>query len=80
MLIIICLFTLVPYIANNMDPDQTAPLWAVLSGFILFAGMMKVGWSAFEYTHLNHFQDKKYWQDMTITFYNLNLFVTLLVE
>ena len=29
--------TLVAYIANNMDPDQTASLGAVLSGFIVFA-------------------------------------------
>ena len=32
-----------------MDPVQTAPLGAVLSGFIVFASMVKVFWSAFEY-------------------------------
>ena len=36
-------------IANNMDPDQTAPLGAVWSGFIVFASIMKLVWSAFEY-------------------------------
>ena len=29
------------YFANNMDPDQTAPLEAVWSGFIVFASMIK---------------------------------------
>ena len=37
---LICLCTL----ANNMDPDQTAPI-----GFILFASRVKVFWSAYEY-------------------------------
>ena len=36
------LIFLVAYIANIMDPDQTAPLGAVWSGFILFAPVMKV--------------------------------------
>ena len=31
----------VPMIADNMDPDQTAPLGAVCSGFIMFASIMK---------------------------------------
>ena len=34
---------------NNMDPDQTAPTGAVWSGFIVFAAMVTVFWSAFEY-------------------------------
>ena len=29
------------YVANNMHTDQTAPLGAVQSGFILFASMKK---------------------------------------
>ena len=29
------------YIANNIDPDQTAPKEAVWSGFIVFASMIK---------------------------------------
>ena len=29
---VFCLCTLVAYIANTMDPDQTAPLGAVWSG------------------------------------------------
>ena len=31
----------VAYVANNMDPDQTAPKGAVWSGFILFAFIKK---------------------------------------
>ena len=38
-----CLCTLVAYIANNMDPDQTA-----ISGFIVFACVIKLVWSAFD--------------------------------
>ena len=34
-------FALWKPIANNMDPDQTAPLGAVWSGFIVFASMIK---------------------------------------
>ena len=41
--------TLVAYIANNMDPDQTAPLGAVWSGFVVFVSKTKVVWTAFEY-------------------------------
>ena len=39
------------FVANNMCPDQTAPvpLGTVLSGFIVFAAMVKVFWCAFEY-------------------------------
>ena len=29
------------YVANNMDPDQTFPKGAVLSGFIVFSCMIK---------------------------------------
>ena len=36
--------TLEAYIANNMDPDQTAPIGAVWSGFIVFASIIKVVW------------------------------------
>ena len=36
------------YIANMMDPDQTATKVAVRSGFIVFASMVKVVWSTFE--------------------------------
>ena len=39
----ICLCSYVAYIANNMGPDQTAPLGAVRSWFILFASMKKSG-------------------------------------
>ena len=38
---LIYLSTLIAYIANNMDPDQTAPLGAVWSWFIVFAYMVK---------------------------------------
>ena len=44
-----CLCILVAYIANNMDPDQTAPLGAVWSGLIVFASMIKLVLSAYEY-------------------------------
>ena len=27
---------------NSVDPDQTAPIWAVWSGSILFASILKV--------------------------------------
>ena len=37
MTIVICLCTLEAYIANNMDPDQTAPLGAVWSGLLVVA-------------------------------------------
>ena len=37
-----CLCSQVAYIANNMDPDHTAPLGAVWSGFIVFAPMIKL--------------------------------------
>ena len=45
---LICLYTLVAHVANNMDPDQTAPKGAVWSGLAVFASMLKVFWSAFE--------------------------------
>ena len=38
---LICLYILVACIANNMDPDKTAPLGAVWSGFIVFASIVK---------------------------------------
>ena len=34
------------YIANYMDPDQTAPFGAVWSGSIQFVAMIKEVWSA----------------------------------
>ena len=34
--------SLVAYIANNMDPDQTAPLGAVWSGFLVFASGIEI--------------------------------------
>ena len=43
---LICLYTLIANIANNMDPDQTAP---VGSGFKVFAWTVKNFLSAFEY-------------------------------
>ena len=39
---LICLCTLVAYIANTMNPDQTAPLGAVWSGFVVFAFKNKI--------------------------------------
>ena len=42
------LCSLVVNISNNMNLDQTAPLGAVLLGFIMFASMIKVAFSAFE--------------------------------
>ena len=42
-------YALLAYIANIMHPDQTAPLGAVWSGFIVLATMVKVFLSAFEY-------------------------------
>ena len=38
---LIYLGTLVALIANNMNPDQTAPLGAVGLGFIVFASLVK---------------------------------------
>ena len=46
---------MVAFIANTMDPDQTAP-----TGFIVFASMIKVVSIAFKKTK-QHFQGKKYW-------------------
>ena len=54
-----------------LNPDQTAPQGAVWSGFIVFASMVKLLWSAFEYMQRTaadvvskpHFPDKYYWQD-----------------
>ena len=43
---------MVAYIANKMNPDQTAPLGAVWSVFILFAP------SVYEYMQRTHFQEK----------------------
>ena len=43
-------FTQVDYNANNMAQDQTAPLGAVWSGFILFASMSKFANSVGPYT------------------------------
>ena len=39
---VVCLCILVAYIANNMNPDQTAPLGAVWSGCIVFASKVKL--------------------------------------
>ena len=41
---------MVAHIADNMDPDQTAHLGAVLPGSIVFVSLVKVVLSAFEYT------------------------------
>ena len=38
---VVCSYSLVAYIANTMDPDQTAPKGAVWSGSIVFASMIK---------------------------------------
>ena len=46
---LLCLCNLVAYIANNMDPDQIAPLGTVCSGFIVFASMIKLVCSTFKY-------------------------------
>ena len=40
------------YFVNNKDPDQTA-LGAVWSGFMVFASMIKLVWSAFEIMQQN---------------------------
>ena len=40
---------LLAYTAIIMHPDQTAPLGAVWSGFLVLATMVKVFLSAFEY-------------------------------
>ena len=64
---LVCLCTLIAYIANNMDPDQTAPVGAVWSWFIVFASMVK-----FLGVHLDMcsrpdkqtiFSCQKYWQE-----------------
>ena len=47
----VCPWTLMAYIANSMDTDQTARLGAVWSGFILFASIIKLDRNAFEYIH-----------------------------
>ena len=46
---LIYLCTLVAYIANNMNPDETAPLGAVWLGLRVIASMLKLAWSVFEY-------------------------------
>ena len=38
---LICLYVLVACIANNIDPDKTAPLGAVWSGAVVFASTVK---------------------------------------
>ena len=48
MAIVVC-FGTIAYIANNVHPDQTAPLGAVWSGFIVFVIMVKLFWSVIEY-------------------------------
>ena len=57
------LMFLIAYIANNMDPDQTAPFGAVWSGFIVFASMIKSSLKCtWKYTadviSRQHFRDK----------------------
>ena len=47
------------YVANSMDQDQTAPL-AVWSKFIVFASMIHVSWSAFEFMQLTYKVDDIY--------------------
>ena len=37
------------YIANTIDPGQTAPCGAVWTGFKVFASMFKVSLSEFEF-------------------------------
>ena len=51
------------YIANNMDPKQTAPLGAVFSGPMVFASMIKsnrngISIYAADLTHRQHFMTK----------------------
>ena len=51
------------YIANNMEPDQTPPLGAVWSGFLVFAPTVKELWSviikyAADIISRQHFLDK----------------------
>ena len=47
---LICYYSWAAFIADNMDPDQTAPFGAVCSGFILFAIKKKnLVWSSLEY-------------------------------
>ena len=60
---LICVYTFDAYIANNMDPDQTAPFGAVWSGFIVFASMIKnslkcIWINAADVKSRRHFQDK----------------------
>ena len=69
LLLSVCLCTLVAYIANSMDQDQTAPIGAVWSRFILFASHDK---SSLEWIIRKYSADmisryfsgqKKFWQD-----------------
>ena len=57
-----CLCTLVAYIANNMNPDQTAPSGAVWSGFIVFASVIKLVWSTFECMQQMQKTDDSLWK------------------
>ena len=58
----LCLYSSVSYIANNVDPDQTAPMGAVWSGSIVFATMIKSSlkstWIYASDVKSRHFQDK----------------------
>ena len=47
---VFCVYFLEPYIANNMDQDQTAPKEAVWSGSIIFAFKIETSlpWIVFE--------------------------------
>ena len=76
------------YIANNMDPDHTAPKGAVCSGFILFASMIK---SSLKCTWIyaaglkadNIFRTKKYYQVKGYTcwvWFGLNIFFLIQIN
>ena len=58
---LICWHAVVAYIANKMDPDQTAPKGAIWSGFIMFAFIMKKKTGV----HLNILKD---FRNTTLTF------------
>ena len=53
-----CLCTFKACIANNINPDQTAPEVAVLSWLIVFASMIKFAWSAADVLSREYFLDK----------------------
>ena len=53
---LVCLCSMIPYIANNMDPDQTA---SMESGFIMFA-LIKITYLPDVHLNISNFDKHQY--------------------